>query len=348
MRPGRTGKTRGAWLVAWTLIGPVPAGAQSTGAVLRSIQTVEEGGMAVVTIEADGPIPLPTSNSLDDPPRIYLDLAGVTPDTRGTSAAPGRGVVRGVRVALRSASPRVTRVVLDLTERASYRISTDERGAGRIRIFVGSESGPTPPPQAAPEPRAIIAPPTLAAPVPASSAPAETTVLPTPAVPGGSATVTGDRPSTVVPPPPVTDQPLLGRRPLPSRPGSARPGPPTRELTLYRQQLSGTLERMEARRSVIARIDAGESVGAEELALTAQEFSDLRRSLEAIRPSPAVESSHHLLIASCTLGAIASSLRIDAARENRLEIRRRAASAAAGSLMLFDLACTELGCTRAR
>lgn len=115
----------------------------------------------------------------------------------------------------------------------------------------------------------------------------------------------------------------------------------------YRQQLTGALERMEARRPLVASIDADEDVSAEALVFTAQEFKDLRRILESVKPSSVVKPTHDLLIASCTLGSVASSLRIDAARENSSQVRRNAASAAAGYLMLFDLACADLQCATA-
>ena len=98
---------------------------------------------------------------------------------------------------------------------------------------------------------------------------------------------------------------------------------------------------------LVARIDTGESVGSDALALAAQEFTELRRKLEALQPSVVLSVAHDLLMTSCTFGAMASRLALDAAPTNNLEIRRRAQSAAAGSLMLFDRASARTsGCTK--
>ena len=152
---------RGAYLVVIMLTGltPARAAAQSTGTVVRAIQIVEESGITHVTIEADGPLPLPHSESLNNPPRIFFDLPGVTYKFRSTTVPQGGGVVSRVRVALRPGSPPVTRVVLDLTRPESYHADADETQAGRIRVRIGPES-------------AIDLPPTTRRAVPSAAAPA--------------------------------------------------------------------------------------------------------------------------------------------------------------------------------
>jgi hypothetical protein len=57
--------------------------------------------------------------------------------------------------------------------------------------------------------------------------------------------------------------------------------------------------------------------------------------------------THELLLASCTLGATASRLGIEASRDRNQDVRKNAASAAAGALMFFDRACADLGCKSA-
>lgn len=328
-------KKYGAWLVVVTLTGltPVSVATQSTGTILQSVQAVEEGGRILVTLQANGPLPLPTFDLVDGPPRIYLDLAGVRPQTAGTPAGPPGGVVTRTRVALHSASPSITRVVLDLTRRETYRVDADERHLGRIRILVGSEAGP--PRAAVPAARGRIAlpgPPASVNPKPVSGVPTPTPGIPAP---------------VVAVPSPSTATPRVARKPILSSPVSARPVLPTREIEMYRQQLSGALERMQARRSVVVSIDVGEYVGADALSSAAREFTDIRRILETIKPSSTVSATHGLLMASCTLGAVAANLRIDAERMNSPEPRGNAASAAAGALMFFDLACGDLACNRA-
>ena len=104
---------------------------------------------------------------------------------------------------------------------------------------------------------------------------------------------------------------------------------------------------MEMQRRVVAAIDANEEIAPPALATASQEFGDLRRFLATIKPTPVIKSTHELLIASCNLGAVAVNLRIDSQVGSRPEQRGNAASAAAGALMFFDLACVDLGCNRA-
>ncbi len=96
---------------------------------------------------------------------------------------------------------------------------------------------------------------------------------------------------------------------------------------------------------MITAIDADETVSIEVLRSEGADLRDLRRVLEAVTPSSVMRSSHDLLIASCTFGAMAASLRVDAVGDNSLDARRQASAAAAGSLMLFEQACANLGCT---
>ena len=116
---------------------PADAARQPRGTVVRSIQVVENGGITHVTIDADGPLPLPLSESLQNPPRIYFDLAGVTHKVSATTVVQRGGVVGRVRVALRP--EKVTRVVLDLTRLESYRVIADNYQAGRLRVLIGSD-----------------------------------------------------------------------------------------------------------------------------------------------------------------------------------------------------------------
>ena len=333
------------FVVMLTGLTPARAAEQSTGSVVRAIQITEDGGITRVTIEADGPLPLPRSASLNDPPRIYFDLEGVTHAIRGTTVAQRGDVVSRVRVALRTASPIVTRVVLDLTRLESYRVDTGERQAGRIRVIVGSESaiGPGPATRGA-----VLSP---AAPVPANSssppvAPARIAGMPAPPVPAANSTPAKvEGPATTAPRSPAIAPPSPTRSPVLS-PQEPRPPLPMQQVAAYRKQISGELARMEALRALVARIDAGENIGSDALAFAAQEFTNLRRLLGAVKPSAVLADTHDVLMTSCTFGAMASRLGLDVALDGNLETRRRAQSAAAGSLMLFDRACSDLGCSR--
>jgi hypothetical protein len=105
--------------------------------------------VTTVAIEADGALPKPTIGVLDGPPRIYFDFADVLAATRGTDASSDL-VVRRVRVALHSAEPRVTRVVIDLVRPAPYRIDATGSTAARLIVLVGGGSPPAAPAGEAP------------------------------------------------------------------------------------------------------------------------------------------------------------------------------------------------------
>ena len=380
-------RTYGAWLIVGMFAGltPVASAEQSTGVVLQSVQTVDEGGRTLVTIQADGPLPMPTHDLVDGPPRIYLDLTGVRPKTAGMREILALGAVRRARVALHSINPNVTRVVLDLIRRETYRVDSDERHLGRIRVLVGPASGPAtavpparertpspvPPAAAPPAPVSSVPAPTIGSPVPnipaptlgkpvtnvpaptigkpVPNAPAPAIGKPVPPLPAGNAgPVAPPAPGAVVPPPPPATGPSrLQRRPTLTTQAPARPALPPQEVDAYRQQLAGALQRMEMQRAIVASIDANEEIAPPALATASQDFGDIRKILAAIKPSAVVRPTHELLIASCNLGAVAVNLRFEAERDGRPDRRGNAASAAAGALMFFDLACVDLGCSKA-
>ncbi len=335
------------------------AAAQS-GVVIRSIEIADSGGVTNVTIVASGPLPLPSAAVLNDPPRIFFDLPGVTHQIKGGAAvAQDGGVVRGVRVALRTANPPLTRVVVDLNRPDGHRIDANDRKAGRIRVIVGAEAAnratpaapqtmnpaPVAPPRAAaPTPTAPVT--TAPSPAPISPAPVPAIETPRPTLPATNATPasTPVDAAAAARTPPATP-PLSTRSPVLSS-ETPRPALPDLEVAAYRKQVFAELGRMETLRTLVARIDAGESVAAIELTSAAQEFTNLRRKLEGVQPSPVLAVTHDLLMTSCTFAAMASRLGIEAAQANNPETKGRAASAAAGSLMLFDRACAALGCTR--
>jgi hypothetical protein len=88
-------------------------------------------------LEADGPLPEPVSDAIDGPPRVYLDLNGVTHSE--SIGPPGTdALVRRTRVALHSGDPLVTRVVFDLSRRVPYRIDATARAQGRLVVVLGA------------------------------------------------------------------------------------------------------------------------------------------------------------------------------------------------------------------
>ncbi len=110
----------------------------ATVPTLRTVRLVAEasGGATTVVLEANGPLPAPLTGALDGPPRIYLDLNGVRPGPAVRLAEAGTLVLRA-RVALHSANPVSTRVVLDLSQPSPYRIDSSGRAQGRLIIVLG-------------------------------------------------------------------------------------------------------------------------------------------------------------------------------------------------------------------
>src|SRR5690349_3191775 len=98
---------------AATLRRDVPAQPSAKTVQIRSIRLETAPTGTTVLIEGTGPLPDPQSDALGHPPRIYLDFSGVLPPSAVDSAASNSAVSR-IRAAEHSASPLVTRVVLDL------------------------------------------------------------------------------------------------------------------------------------------------------------------------------------------------------------------------------------------
>ncbi len=349
-----------ATLLASSLIAMATMRAQS--AEVQSVITMNDRGTIVVVIEADGPLPIPTPGFADTPPpRMFLDFVGVTPKRRGMVTSPGSGVVRQTRIALYA--DNVTRVVLDLVKVAEYRIDASERKLGRIRIIFAAQAaaggpGVTPPippavhplqpDPALPLPETITSTPTTAkAPsVPASPAPRPSAAAPAMAPPMTAPPPPVPKPSATPPAPTAhTEATTARQRPVYTPPPLA-PKPPSREVERYRQRLSGALERLEAQQPIVTLLDAEGAISMEALQAAFEEFTSVRRMLDGIKPSDPMTSAHELLLASCTMGATATRLGLDASRDRNEQMRKNAASAAAGALMFFDRACAELGCGR--
>lgn len=81
---------------------------------LTAVGVTLEGPFVRITVRASGRLPAATAAATTDgPPRVFVDLPGVAPGPVPASVT-GRAIVRRVRVALNSADPPVTRLVLDL------------------------------------------------------------------------------------------------------------------------------------------------------------------------------------------------------------------------------------------
>ena len=294
-----------------------------TGAVpmLRAVRVDAEasGGATTVILEADGPLPVPLSGAVDGPPRIYLDLNGVRPGTSVRLAEPGALVLRA-RVALHTANPISTRVVLDLSRPTPYRIDSSGRAQGRLTIVLG-------------------VPPSAPAPAPPQVQTHTQTTIPPRATPSPSAAT----PSAAAPPVLAPRAPAAPA-PSPSVPGFAA-APRRRAVGAdpYVAQIAVALGRLQALRPVLSSIDRRAEQPAGDLTAAAAEFDAVARVLAAIKPPASRGTTHGLFLRACALGARASRMRLDSSRTGDSASGWNAASAAAGALIMLDTARADLG-----
>jgi type IV pilus secretin PilQ/predicted competence protein len=137
---------------------------------ILSVTRDQMGDMLAFTVKADGRLEY-RDFTLPNPDRVVVDFADVTARASVSQIEVGEEPVRKVRLGqFSSSSPKVARLVLDLSERSPYRIIDGKDG---IRIVVG-ENATTPPAPAAPlaalrtpEPEAAAEPVAAAAAMPA-------------------------------------------------------------------------------------------------------------------------------------------------------------------------------------
>ena len=152
-------------------VAPAPAGPRRPASRILSVVQTEEAGQLAVTVRADGSLRY-QDFFLGNPDRLVVDFKDVTSRANVRSLDVNKGPVRKVRLAqFSAASPRVARMVLDLSARAPYRIVD---GADGVKILFGEGAVPTAAPLAALRPEADAA-----AAMPEASMPVQ--ILPGPA-----------------------------------------------------------------------------------------------------------------------------------------------------------------------
>ncbi len=321
----------------------IGAGATALAAqtTVRSIGASTVADEAIVTIEASGTLPAPTVGALDGPPRIFLDFAGVRPATTGLPGTRDPRV-RRVRVALFSATPLVTRVVIDLVAVLPHRV---EMATGRVMVFIGA-GAPVVASNAGRAPRE-----------PAGVRPAAaTTTAPPPAAVKPPAPASSTAPIPPVPslPPPMPDandlrsapRAPIGSSPAPAARAPYRPPttpPPSKDLEKYRAQVNPLLDRFKLQMPTLELMESLEEDLSAKMPFVMLEFDRLRDELAAIKPPDTLRTQHDLLLQAARLGTTAARLRLEAIQTGSAELRRNAASAAAGATLLLDRAFAEVG-----
>ncbi len=138
---------------------------------LSAVMVGLDGPFVRITVHGTAALPVVTATpTTEGPPRVFIDLPGVSPGQVPASLT-GRAIVRRVRVALNSADPPVTRLVLDLAGEVTTAMVP---GGSELTIVVAP--APVPPAASQATPPA----PSRLSPVPAAAAVAS--LRPPPAV----------------------------------------------------------------------------------------------------------------------------------------------------------------------
>ena len=94
----------------------------------RVEHVVVRGSAAAIEVEiqTSGAPVAPDTQAITGPDRIVVDFPGALPSAELHAVKVNRGALKGIRSGLFVADPPITRVVLDLAEPQSYRISTTQ------------------------------------------------------------------------------------------------------------------------------------------------------------------------------------------------------------------------------
>jgi type IV pilus assembly protein PilQ len=127
-----------SWGLAFALAVGVPATALAQS-VIQSITSSQQGGTDVVRVELNEPLKaVPTGFTIQQPPRIAIDLPGVGSALGKPSVDVNAGNLRSVVVA--QAGDR-TRLVLNLKQSAGYRAQLD--GNALVIVVESASAGPS-------------------------------------------------------------------------------------------------------------------------------------------------------------------------------------------------------------
>ena len=169
------------------LDGSVGAGTISVlgrSSAIRDLKVTKRGSATAITLFGTGRlVATSVEESKDGPRRLSIDLPNVT-SALPTSVPVGEGPVQQVHIGINPRAPLVTRVVMDLSRAAEYRVESSRDGQDLTVVFDEPAQDPiavltAPPPPA----RAQVAPPAIQAPpvaVPPQQ-PAPTAPVPGPA-----------------------------------------------------------------------------------------------------------------------------------------------------------------------
>lgn len=94
-----------------------------------------------VEIQTSGAAATPDTQAITGPDRIVVDFPGALPAAELRALPVNRGALKGIRAGLFFSNPPITRIVLDLLEPQSYRISTTQNAVViKLAPVAGSEA----------------------------------------------------------------------------------------------------------------------------------------------------------------------------------------------------------------
>lgn len=105
---------------------PAPAPAPSGSTQIRKVSLLKSGGAMEIEIETSQRV-LPTTQLITGPDRLVIDFPGSFPGPQLRALKVNQGEVQGVRAALLSNNPPVTRVVLDLKSPQEFQLFPSTR-----------------------------------------------------------------------------------------------------------------------------------------------------------------------------------------------------------------------------
>jgi len=100
---------------------PPPSAPTNGTAQIRKVALLKSGGAMEIEIDTSQRV-IPATQLITGPDRLVLDFAGSIPGPQLRALSVNQGQVKGVRAALLSANPPVTRVVLDLKSPQEFQL----------------------------------------------------------------------------------------------------------------------------------------------------------------------------------------------------------------------------------
>jgi type IV pilus assembly protein PilQ len=122
---------------------PSAAGRPAAATVIESIHATGSGARTTVTLRGDGTLtPARVEEANEKPRRLVLDFANVTAKGPAHTAV-NTALVKGVRVAVNTREPLVTRVVIEVADAATYHIERGGDADHELAVVFQAGAAPT-------------------------------------------------------------------------------------------------------------------------------------------------------------------------------------------------------------